>query len=122
MLTRSAKGVIGMKSKNKVDGFICLTPNSTDVVIITASGRVNRIPLAIVPLSKRGMAGMTGIKLNKTDSIVSIHVCNAHDTLNVVSMKEKYQIPVASIPEGSSVSAGAKLIDASGIIHNSISR
>ncbi len=122
MLTRSAKGVIGMKSKNKVDGFICLTPNSTDVVIITASGRVNRIPLAIVPLSKRGMAGMTGIKLNKTDSIVSIHVCNAHDTLNVVSMKEKYQIPVASIPEGSSVSAGAKLIDASGIIHTSISR
>jgi hypothetical protein len=53
------------------------------------------------------------------DKVIGITNYRWNDTF---VLKEKYQIPVASIPEGSSVSAGAKLIDASGIIHTSISR
>ena len=121
LLSRSAKGCIAMNSKNPIEGFICLHPKATDVVVITESGRVNRIPLQLIPLSKRGKAGVNGIKLNKTDSIATIHVCNTNDIIHVITMKSKYHIKVSDIQEGSSISIGSKLIDSSGIIHTSVS-
>lgn len=120
ILTRTAKGVIAMNSKYPIDGFACLYPKATDVITITTSGRINKLPLSVIPVSSRAKAGNNGIRLGKNDSIYKICVCSSEDILHIVTMRNKYDIVVKDIPNGSSVSTGEKLVDASGIVNISV--
>lgn len=116
LLTRNARGYTAMTSKYPIDGFTCLYPKATDVIVVTKSGRVNRIPLNVIPISTKARAGNSVIRLNKTDSIQGIYVCSNKDTVLINTMKDTYRIPVKDISVGSSIGAGEKLVDASGVI------
>ena len=116
LLNRSTKGNIAMSSKNIIDGFTCLYPSATDIIVVTEKGKVNRVSLNGVPLSNRAKSGSSIIKLSANDTIKKIMAVNEADTLFVVTQKQPYNILISDIPIGSSISTGTKLIDSSGII------
>lgn len=109
-LRRSTRGNRGMDTKYPVDGFSCLYPGATDIVVVTESGKINRVSLHAVPLSARARAGASIIKLAKTDTIKKILVCKSTNTLKIITKGENHYIPVENIPEGSSISSGTKMV------------
>ena len=115
-LNRMSKGNIAMSSKYAMGGMICVVPNSTCAVVITESGRVNKVPLSIIPLSTRAKAGTSVIKLGKTDNIKYVFACKENDVLNVTTNSKKIEIKVSDLKNSSSLSTGDKLIDSSGIL------
>lgn len=115
-LNRMTKGNIAMTSKYPIDGMICIIPDSTSIVVITESGRVNKIPLNIIPLTSRARAGSSVIRLNKTDSIKKLFVCSNNDSIIVTTNKGKKELKVSELKDSSSMNSGDKLIDSSGII------
>jgi len=115
LLNRSTKGNVAMRTKYPMDGFTCITPDSKYVVAITNSGRINKDPLNIIPLSSRGKAGISVIKLGKNDSIYNILVCKDHEKFNVVTNRGIKTINIDDLKNSSSISTGDKLIDSSGI-------
>ena len=109
---RSTKGNNAMSTKNPIDGFACLYPSATDVVVVTESGRINKVSIKGVPLSARTRSGNSIIKLSKTDAIKRIMVCEASNKLVVTSKSgSSIEFIVSDIPEGSSIGAGVKLVD-----------
>lgn len=123
LLSRTTKGVIGMKSsKYAIDGMCCIIPNSTHVIVVTESGRVNKIGLDSINRGTRARAGDVIIKLGKTDSIKYIGVCNETDSLAITTHRNSKVYPIAQIPNGSSISQGEKMADSSGVASVSIIR
>lgn len=116
LLNRSTKGNVAMRSKYPIDGFTCITPDSKYVVAITNSGRVNKVPLNIIPLSSRGKSGNSVIKLGKNDGIYTILVCKNNDSFNIITNRGSKIININELKDSSSISAGDKLIDSSGIV------
>ena len=106
-LKRSTKGTRATNSNTPIDGMNFVTPNATDLVIITKSGRVNRIKLDIIPRVNRGRAGTRCIKLKEKDYIVSIWACNEANGISVIEDgKKQTTVPVSEIPIGSTISPG----------------
>ena len=116
LLNRSTKGNVAMRSKYPLDGFSCITPDSRYVVAITNSGRINKVPLNIIPLSSRGKSGNSIIKLGKSDAIYNILVCKGSEKYNIITNRGNKIIHIDELKDSSSISAGDKLIDSSGII------
>jgi DNA gyrase subunit A len=113
---RSTLGNLVMKTNDTIDGISVITSATKDVVVITANGRFNRINQSALPRSQRNKAGSRVIKLGKGDYIMNIFSCHGDDKiLRVIRPDEVVMINVNDIPEGSSVSTGAKLCK-SGII------
>jgi DNA gyrase/topoisomerase IV subunit A len=113
---RSTLGNLVMKTNDTIDGISVITSATKDVVVITANGRFNRINQSALPRSQRNKAGSRVIKLGKGDYIMNIFSCHGDDkVLRVIRSDEVVMINVNDIPEGSSVSTGAKLCK-SGII------
>jgi DNA gyrase subunit A len=108
---RSTKGNRAMDTKYPIDGFSCLYPGATDVVVVTDSGRINRVSIHAVPISVRARAGSSIIKLAKTDTIKKILVCKSTDTVKITSRGGEIQrIIVSDMQEGSSISTGIKMV------------
>lgn len=122
LLGRPTKGNIAMKSKHSVDGFSCLVNDKGSVIVLTESGRINKVSIATIPLTSKGRVGNNIIKLGKNDSIKKITICSDNDVLHINTNKNNYDIIVKDIPMGSSISGGAKLVDASGILTASVER
>lgn len=107
---RSTLGNLVMKTNDTIDGISVITSATKDVVVITANGRFNRINQSALPRSQRNKAGSRVIKLGKGDYIMNIFSCHGDDkVLRVIRPDEVVMINVNDIPEGSSVSTGAKL-------------
>ena len=108
---RGAMGDLAMSTTDEIDGLSVLAPNSTDIVVVTNSGRVNKINVSALPTKSRNKAGSNVIKLGKTDSILTILGAFEKSTLCLVTAgKGIIEIPVSDIKQGSSVSAGEKLV------------
>lgn len=107
---RNTKGVKSMNNTSVIDGFCVVTPDTTNVIVITNSGKINKLNIAALPLSERNKKSTRIIKLNKGDSIFSVHMCNDHNILHINTTGDKFDIPVNEIPDGSSISTGKSLI------------
>ena len=107
---RNSLGVAAMDTKDKIDGFTPVELNSTDVVVITNGGKVNRFSITGLNVSNRFKAGSSVIKLGKTDSIHSIHCVNEKDTIVITTRGDKVSIPVSQLQLGASISSGEKVI------------
>ena len=83
---------------------------------ITNCGRVNKVPLHIIPLSSRGKSGNSVIKLGKNDGIYTILVCKDNDSFNIITNRGSKIININELKDSSSISTGDKLIDSSGIV------
>lgn len=116
LLNRSTKGSIAMKSKYPIEGFTCITPSSKYIVAITNKGRINKIPLELIPLTRRAKTGTSIIKLNKDDEVHNILVCGDNEQLSIFTNKGTKIININDIKIGSSISSGDKIGDSSGVV------
>lgn len=108
-LKRFTKGNRATSSKEIISGMTFVTPVSTEMIVVSNKGYVNRIPITSIPLSSRGKAGSKVIKLNKDDFIKSICTCKKENTLVIFEYGKTTRIPVNEIPIGTTLSSGVKL-------------
>lgn len=105
---RNSLGVAAMDTKDKVDGFAPVELDNTDVVVITASGKINKFSITGLNISDRYKAGSKVISLGKTDYIHSIHCVKDSDIIKITTRNDKFEIPVSQLQRGSSISSGEK--------------
>lgn len=106
---RSSKGNKAMDS-NEVDGLAMIGPNTTDIIVVTKSGYINRFDAISFLPSNRAKAGNRVIKLKASDEIYTIFGVTPESILKVTTKNEKLEIPIKDIPMSSSASQGNKLI------------
>lgn len=119
LLKRNTKGLKVMgNTDEEIDGLTALPKSfAGDILVLTASCKVNRFSQLALPLSSRTKRGNRVIKLGKGDKIIALYAVTANDTLVVNgSSSGTFTIPVAEIPQGSSVSTGIKLFSSRGNI------
>ena len=109
-LRRSTKGNNAMSTKESIGGMACIYPGATDIVVVTYSGRVNRISINALPLSSRAKAGSSIIKLGGShDEILQVIVAKQNQSIRATTKNEVIDVPISEIPEGSSISLGSKM-------------
>ncbi|MGL5750465.1 MAG: DNA gyrase subunit A [Paraclostridium sp.] len=107
---RNTKGSKSMSS-DTVDGLAIIDENTTDILVITEGGKVNKISVFALPVVGRNKTGSKVIKLSKGDSIHSILSVSSTNTLLAITTKQnKYEFKISDIASGSSMSGGIKLI------------
>lgn len=124
-LKRNTKGSKAMSGVDNVDGMCIIHNNCTDIVVITESGRANRISLIHgMPNNGRGKSGSNLIKLASGDKIVGVVSGNENDLIHIKCTDTDSVISVANLQIGSSISAGEKILTTRGnkIIHCYIER
>jgi DNA gyrase subunit A len=109
-LKRATKGSKAMNVNEMIDGISVIKHDTTDIVVITELGRVNRFSPVALPYLGRNKTGSTVIKLSKGDKIKCIYGLNIEDTIRIITKETKIEIPVKDIQEGSSISTGVKMI------------
>jgi DNA gyrase/topoisomerase IV subunit A len=107
-------GVNAMDTKDNIDGMSAIYPDSTDIVVVTATGKVNRFDKTGLEVSSRYKAGASVIKLSGGDKIVSIFGAKPSDILRVVTANNIFKYNISEIPYSTSVSTGTKLIPLKG--------
>ena len=113
-LKRSTKGNRVMNINEPILGLSVILNDTTDVVVVTKKGYINRIPIIGVPQESRTKRPRNVIKLGKGDYIVGMYGLNEADFIDITTSEQKISLPVASIPVGSSVSSGEKMIKTRG--------
>ncbi len=108
-LRRSTKGSRVSTTSTTIDGMNFILPQSTDLVVVTKKGYVNRIPVANIEKTTRGRAGLPVIRLSKGDEIHTIWTCTQDAKLIVREGRSQREIPVASLDMASTVSTGKLL-------------
>lgn len=107
---RASQGVIAMNTKDSISGLSLVYPDATYVVIVTASGKINKFSIQGLERMPRNRAGSSVIKLAKTDRIIGIYGVNDKNALSIVTLTNREVVPVSAIPVMSSVSAGVKIL------------
>lgn len=124
-LKRNTKGSRSMSNVDHVDGLCVIDNTCTDIVVITASGRVNRINLIQgLPNVGKGKSGCNLIKLNSGDKIASIVSGNTSDMILIKGTAEDIVLNIGDLKPGSSISSGDKILNTRNnkIIYCTISR
>lgn len=107
-LKRATRGNKTMSTD--VDGLSIIKSDTTDIIVVTKKGYINRfIPAALAP-ADRTSAPSKVIKLTKGDEIVSVIGLHSNDTLVVNTTSGPVEILVDNIPVGSSIGGGTKMI------------
>lgn len=115
LLKRNARGNISMggTTVTEVEGLSVIQPDTTDIIIVTSRGYYNRISPECIK-SGRTKAGSNVIKLAKGDSLVTVLGVNVKNSLKCITTAngEIYNIPINTIPIGSSISTGSRMFPA----------
>lgn len=93
-----------------VDGLVALTPNMTDIIVITEKGYINRFDSLGLLQSNRAKAGSNVIKLTKGDNIKYIYGVDSSCIIDITTSDDKLNINVENIKIQSSISTGTRLI------------
>jgi len=104
--TKVVKGKIGEFSE------LDLVPAETNIVTITESGYIKRMPLLSYRSQRRGGKGVRGMQTKEEDAISSIFIANTHDDLLFFTNKGKvYKLKVFELPEGQRQAKGQAIIN-----------
>ena len=110
---RNTFGAGAMASVEIIDGVSVIYPDSTSIVVVTESGKINKFDIAGMKQSSRNKAGSKVIDL-KNDKINSIFGVNNDLILHVITRNTKIDIPIKDIPKQSSISKGTSMISTKG--------
>lgn len=124
-LKRNTKGSKAMSNVDYVDGVCVIHNGCTDIVVLTESGKANRISIIQgLPNTGKGKSGSNLIKLGANDRIVGVVSGNINDIIRIKTTDSDYSIPIANLKIGSSISPGDKVLTTRGnkIIHCYIER
>ena len=108
-LKRNTKGSRAMYNADTIDGICVIDQTKSDIIVVTESGKVNRIPIMALPITSN-KKGFNVIKLGTTDKINSVMSANDSNIICIKTVKNYYEIPVSQIKVGSSISTGEKMI------------
>lgn len=108
-LKRNTKGSKSIYNADVVDGLCVIDQSKSDIIVVTDTGKVNRIPIISLPINGN-KKGFNVIKLGANDKINSIVGANNGNILCVKTVKAYYEIPVDQLKVGSSISSGDKVI------------
>lgn len=108
-LKRSTKGAKSMPN-GEVEGLSVVTNDTTDIVVITNKGYINRLSPMALPASTRNKAPSKVIKLGKGDTIQAVYGVNEKDSIRVVSQSGVTEVKVSDLKVGSSISTGDKVL------------
>ena len=108
-LKRSTKGAKSMPN-GEVEGLSVVTNDTTDIVVITNKGYINRLSPMALPATTRNKAPSKVIKLGKGDTIQAVYGVNEKDSIRVVSQSGVSEIKVSDLKIGSSISTGDKVL------------
>lgn len=108
-LKRNTKGSKSIYNADVVDGLCVIDQSKSDIIVITDTGKINRIPIMSLPIGQN-KKGFNVIKLGANDNINSIVSGNDSNIICVKTVKNYYEIPVSQLAIGSSISGGEKLI------------
>ena len=112
-LKRNTKGSKAMTNVSVVDGLCVIDHYSSDIVVVTESGKVNRLPIISLPIDNK-RKGFNVIKLASSDKIHSILSGGQNSIVCIKTLKNYYEIPLVQMQVGSSISTGEKLINMKG--------
>ena len=113
------RNAAGSKAMNTNEPLSCLSPiyaDSSDIVVVTKSGKFNRFSSALLQSHARAKKGSGVIKLSGNDEIFAIFGANEMDRIRVVTSDGVEEVPVSAIKLKSSLAAGTKMIQSKGII------
>ena len=108
-LKRFTKGAKSMPN-GEVEGLSVVTKETTDIVVITNKGYINRLSPMALPATTRNKAPSKVIKLSRGDSIQAVYGINEKDSIRVVSQSGTTEIKVSDLKVGSSISSGVKVL------------
>ena len=108
-------GVGAMSGVDTIDGISVVYPDSTDIVVITESGKINKFAISGMEVSNRNKSGSKVITLAKNgDEINSIFGVNDSHILHVITRSTKIDIPVKELARASSIAKGENKISTKG--------
>lgn len=111
-MKRNSKGNKTFRAGN-VDGMINIIPDGRPVqylLVVTASGRANKVPIGSIPNINTPKKSFSLIKLNKGDSIVGIIPCDDNSTVAIHTSDSFKKVTMNELHVGSSISIGDKVI------------
>ena len=112
---RNTMGVGAMSGVDTIDGISVVYPDSTDIVVITESGKINKFAISGMEVSNRNKSGSKVITLAKNgDEINSIFGVNDSHILHVITRSTKIDIPVKELARASSIAKGENKISTKG--------
>lgn len=96
-LKRSTKGNLVGSANTIINGMNFILPHTTDIVVVTKQGFVNRVPIGNVELITRRKVGTNIIRLSKNDEIHTVWACPTNAILIVREGRSQKEIPIQSI-------------------------
>lgn len=112
-LKRSTKGAKSMPN-GEVEGLSVVTKDTTDIIVITDKGYINRLSPMALPATTRNKAPSKVIKLGKGDTIQAVYGVNEKDSIRIISQSGTTEVNVSDLKVGSSISTGAKVLSTRG--------
>lgn len=116
LIKRSTFGVKAIDTTENVNSMVEMFNESTDIVVVTKSGKFNRFKSTMLTPHARGSKGAGVIKLDGNDEIFSILGCREQDSVRIVTLENIYDIKVADIKEKSPIASGTKMIPSNQLI------
>lgn len=115
-LKRNTKGSRAMTTNHPISAISLIKPKSEFILIVTASGMVNKINAVALPVKARGKSGNPVIKLARNDYIIYATGVNDSDKLTIMAQSGTVMFNIADIKLGSTVGEGVRLINKSDAI------
>lgn len=110
-LNRATKGNRSLGTDDPIIGVSVVLHDTTDIIVVSKRGYVNRIPVVGFPRDSRAKSPKKVIKLGKGDCIAGVYGLNTKDSVNITTSEDNSLVlKVDDIPLGSSVSTGIKMI------------
>lgn len=113
---RSSNGCTCMKGSEFITGLTPIYPDSSDIIVVTKNGKLNRFSSAMMQCHKRATGGSKVIKLDSNDEIHAIVGANETDTLKILTTEGSVEIPVSQIKVKSTLAAGQRFTEIKGIV------
>lgn len=89
-----------------------LIADEENVISITHSGYIKRLPLTTYRKQKRGGKGVTGLNLKEDDFVEHLFISSTHHYIMFFSNLGKvYRLKVHELPEGSRISKGKAIVN-----------
>ena len=116
LLKRNAFGPKAMNTEEPINGLSVIYPDSSDIIVLTKNGKLNRFGSPLMNSHARGSKGSSCIKLDTNDEVFGIYGASEMDSIRIVTSDAVEVIPITSIKSKSSIAAGQKLLSSKGII------
>ena len=116
LLKRNAYGPKAMNTEEAINGLSVIYPDSTNIIVLTKNGKINRFDSQLLNSHSRGSKGSSCIKLDPNDEIFGIYGASESDVLRVVTSEDIEEVPISMIKSKSSIAAGQKILSSKGII------